>query len=412
MASYYFSMAPMSRSAGRSATAAAAYRSGERILDERTGDIHDYTKKLGVLSSDIVLPDGAPDWANDRSKLWNAAEKAETKINARVAREIQVALPGELNPEQRHKLAMDFAKAIADKHGVAVDVCLHRPNTVSDKELAANPKMHVEHDADGRRHNGNWHAHMMLTTRKLGPEGFTTKTREFDDLKLGKALLETQRELWATMQNKALALAGHSVTVDHRSFKRQGIEQEPQVRLPMEAFKYERRTGKKSDISLEREVLDRLATAKFIGEQERAAAASVSLIQTAETNLSAALAERAKLQIEGLSNKLDETRQAMQLVAQLKLDEDKRQQEKSRRDDEYIKSITSKFRSPSISSIIPSTSTSSPSVSSPSNQVRRPQDVARKSLGEMIADFKKQEQAKEIAVVPSLKRGRGNDRSR
>ena len=98
MAIYHLSVKPISRSAGRSATAAAAYRAGELgapIVDERTGDVHDYTRKRGVLSADIVLPDGAPSWAQDRPRLWNAAELAEKRKDACVAREYEVALPAE-----------------------------------------------------------------------------------------------------------------------------------------------------------------------------------------------------------------------------------------------------------------------------------------------------------------------------
>ena len=97
MAIYHLSVKTVSRSAGRSATGAAAYRSGERIVDERTGEVHDYTRKGGVLFSEIVTPVDAPEWAFDRSALWNAAEQAETRKNSTVAREFIVALPAELS---------------------------------------------------------------------------------------------------------------------------------------------------------------------------------------------------------------------------------------------------------------------------------------------------------------------------
>ena len=106
MAIYHLSVKAISRSAGRSATAAAAYRAGCKIADERTGEIHDYTRKGGVQSADLVLPDGAPEWAFDRSALWNAAESAEKRKDACVAREFEVALPAELFAKSRKRLAL------------------------------------------------------------------------------------------------------------------------------------------------------------------------------------------------------------------------------------------------------------------------------------------------------------------
>ena len=109
MAIYHLSVKTISRSAGRSATAAAAYRAGVEIADERTGEVHDYRRKGGVESADIVLPDGAPEWATNRGALWNAAEKAEKRKDACVAREYEVALPAELSPAERRRLAPAFA---------------------------------------------------------------------------------------------------------------------------------------------------------------------------------------------------------------------------------------------------------------------------------------------------------------
>lgn len=104
MAIYHLSVKTVSRSDGRSATAAAAYRAACKIVDERTGEIHDYTHKQGVVSCDLILPAGSPDWAQNRAQLWNAAEQAERRINSTVAREFEIALPEELNAEQRKQL--------------------------------------------------------------------------------------------------------------------------------------------------------------------------------------------------------------------------------------------------------------------------------------------------------------------
>lgn len=147
MAIYHLSVKTLSRSAGRSATAAAAYRAGVEIVDARTGEVHDYRRKGGVVHSEIVLPVGAPEWARDRSALWNAAEQAEVRKNSTVAREFEIALPSDLSEAGRLALAVDFAKEIVARHGCAVDVAIHEPGR----------------EGDTRNH----HAHLLLSTRKL-----------------------------------------------------------------------------------------------------------------------------------------------------------------------------------------------------------------------------------------------------
>ncbi|MDL2410977.1 MobA/MobL family protein, partial [Rhizobium calliandrae] len=118
MAIYHCSMKPIGRSGGRSAVAAAAYRTATKILNERDGLTHDFTHKKGVEHSEIVLPEGVDaSWAQDRSKLWNAAERAEKRSDARVAREFELALPHELNAQQRLLLVRDFARDLANRYG-------------------------------------------------------------------------------------------------------------------------------------------------------------------------------------------------------------------------------------------------------------------------------------------------------
>ena len=137
MAIYHLSVKCMGRSRGQSATAAAAYRAAERIRDERTGELHDYSRKGGVLHSELVVPAGAPGWARVRERLWNEAEAAETRRNSTVAREFEIALPSELKPQERAQLAVDFARAIATKHRCAVDVSVHRPGRGGDRHRRA-----------------------------------------------------------------------------------------------------------------------------------------------------------------------------------------------------------------------------------------------------------------------------------
>lgn len=227
MASYHLAVKTVSRSTGRSAPAAAAYRAGAEITDERTGVVHDYTRKHGVEHSAIVLPAGAPDWAADRAALWNAAERAETRKNSTVAREFEIALPAELDREQRHDLAMSFANEISERHGVAVDVAIHAPHR----------------DGDDRNH----HAHLLLTTRQLGPEGLGAKTRELDQKQSGE--VERWRERWAVMQNMALERAGSTERVDHRSYVRQGKETEQELKQGPAVTAMERRAQKEAERS-------------------------------------------------------------------------------------------------------------------------------------------------------------------
>jgi MobA/MobL family len=226
MAIYHLSVKTISRSAGRSATAAAAYRAGCKIADEQTGEIHDYTRKGGVVSAELHLPENAPAWATDRAALWNAAEVAETRKNSTVAREFEIALPAELTQEQRRELANELAREIVKKHGCGVDVCIHEPNTKGDQQ--------------------NHHAHILLTTRRLSSDGFGEKTRELDERTSGA--VDHWRDRFAQLQNAALERAGHSARVDHRSLENQGIERAPTVHLGVAATGIERRTGEPSEI--------------------------------------------------------------------------------------------------------------------------------------------------------------------
>lgn len=201
MAIYHLSVKTVSRSTGRSATGAAAYRAGVEIVDERTGLVHDYTRRSGVVSADLTAPTNAPAWASDRSALWNAAEMAETRKNSTVAREFELALPDELTPEQRHQLVATFARELVDRHGIAVDAAIHLPDREGD--------------------NRNHHAHVLTSTRRLGPDGFGEKARELDDRKTGPELVGQWRERWAELTNLALERAGERGRVDHRSLAAQ-----------------------------------------------------------------------------------------------------------------------------------------------------------------------------------------------
>jgi len=233
MAIYHLSVKPVSRTGGRSATAAAAYRAAELVHDRTSGEVFDYTRKRGVEHSEIVLPTMSArrdiNWARDREALWNAAEMAENRSNSRIAREYEVALPHELTKAQRLELVRGFATEIADRHGVAVDFAIHAPHRLGDER--------------------NWHAHVLATTRVIEPGGLGEKaTIEWSDTNRRKAELEPARkeiesirERWAELTNEKLLEHGHQIRVDHRSLEAQGIEREPTVHLGPAVSGMERR---------------------------------------------------------------------------------------------------------------------------------------------------------------------------
>ena len=200
MAIYSASVKPISRSAGRSATAAAAYRTGSLVIDERQGLIHDYTRKTGVEHVSRHYPHGLADMGTEA--LWNRAEHAETRKNSTVARELLVALPHELSSQQRNELAESISMALVDRYQVAAESSVHLP------------------DEDGDQRNN--HAHIQFSTRRMGPDGmFGEKTRELDDKKQGKQEVEWIRQMVETKINTALEKAGLDVRVDRRSLKAQ-----------------------------------------------------------------------------------------------------------------------------------------------------------------------------------------------
>ena len=200
MAIYSTSVKPVSRSSGRSATAAAAYRNGEEITDERTGEVHDYRRRTGVEHVASFAPEGMT--PQPSAELWNRAEAAEVRKNARVAREVLVALPAEMTPEQRRELAQGIAQALADRYGTAGTLAVHTP----------------DREGDQRNH----HVHILMTTRRLEPSGeLGEKTRELDDVKRGPQEVEWVRAMIEARTNHALERAGSEARVDRRSLVEQ-----------------------------------------------------------------------------------------------------------------------------------------------------------------------------------------------
>lgn len=245
MAQFRLSISIASRGKGRSATAMAAYRAGEALQDERTGERFDFTRKRGILHTEMVLPADAPEWAHDRATFWNRSEAADKRADSQVAREIQLSLPHELSNRERRELATGFAQEIAARYGVAVDTCVHAPHPQGDER--------------------NHHAHLLLCTRGFDEDkktGFGNKVRAFDNIACQRQGQESEverlRENWAQRLNEALRRAevhtseGALVQVDHRSYERQGIEQEPTVKEGPAATGLKRR-GEPSERAQENE---------------------------------------------------------------------------------------------------------------------------------------------------------------
>ena len=233
MAFFMMQVIPIARTAGRTATGAAAYRAGERLRDERTGALYNHSRRRDVLHKEIVLParvaGNAPAWSLDRGQLWNAAERAETRRNARVAREFLFSIPHELDPEQRIALTRALSREIAERYGVVVDSALHAPRAGGDPR--------------------NFHAHLLATTREITPAGLGGKTgldlgitqRHERGLVNSIEEFRTLRARSAELVNEALQAAQLQVRVDHRTLAAQGLLREPQAHLPWGAWQEEQR---------------------------------------------------------------------------------------------------------------------------------------------------------------------------
>ena len=207
MAIYHFSAKVIGRASGSSAVASAAYRSASRLHDQRLGRHHDFTNKAGVVHSEVMLPEGAPEQFADRERLWNAVEANEVRKDAQLAREVEFAIPREMNQEQGIALARDFAQAEFVERGMVADV-----------------NVHWDVGADGL---AKPHAHVMLTMREVNKDAFGQKVRDWNRTEL----LNGWRERWADHVNQRLAELDIDAHVDHRSLDAQGIDLEPQHKI-------------------------------------------------------------------------------------------------------------------------------------------------------------------------------------
>jgi MobA/MobL family len=235
MAVYFLNLKTFSRSGGSSSVSAAAYRSGERLRDERNGRTYDHSNRQDVLHKEIILPNGLIHaelaWSRDRSALWNSAESAETRRNARTAREYLIALPAELDLHGQRELVREFSRELVDRYKFALDVSIHSPRDYP--------------DSDPR----NFHAHLLATTREATESGLAGKTTvEWNnDRRLAAGLGTDVHELihvrkrWAEVANGSLERANISERIDHRSLAARGIDRIPYPHVPRVAFEMERR---------------------------------------------------------------------------------------------------------------------------------------------------------------------------
>ena len=255
MAIYHCSIKIISRGKGKSAVAAAAYRSGENLTNKYDGITHEYTRKGGVVHTEVLLPDHAPAEYADRAVLWNAVEKIEKAKNAQLAREIEIALPKELTREQSISLVREYVKEQFVNAGMCADIAIH------DKE------------------DGNPHAHVMLTIRPIEQDGtwgakqkkeyildrdgnkiYDPKKRSYKCKSIPatdwneQTKAEKWRSAWAEICNRALEQNGHTERIDHRSYARQGIDQIPTVHLGVAAFQMEKRGIRTERGNLNREI--------------------------------------------------------------------------------------------------------------------------------------------------------------
>lgn len=241
MAIYHLSIKIISRGKGKSAVAASAYRSGEKIKNEYDGIVHDFTRKGGIAYTEILLPQNAPEEFSNRSVLWNSVEKIEKSKNSQLAREIEIALPKELNREKQIELVRKYVKENFVKVGMCADIALHDKN------------------------DGNPHAHILLTMRPLNEDktwgakskkeyildengekiklkNGNYKTKKIDTVDWNEQdKAEEWRKSWADITNKYLEENSIQEKVDHRSYQRQGIEQIPTIHLGVSATQMERK---------------------------------------------------------------------------------------------------------------------------------------------------------------------------
>jgi hypothetical protein len=229
---YHVHAKVFSRSAGERMVAKAAYRSATKLADERYGDIADYSRRTGVEHTGIILPTGAPQMLLNREVLWNAAEAAEDRSNSdKIGREYEIALPRQVSPADRLAIVQDISQFLVDEYGVAADYAIHEPHKRRPVKSS-----HPDHNLPGGD-DRNWHAHILVTRRRLDQDGYGPRSKATSDRPFGKAVdhldgpkraveLEKIRAKVADVLNTHLERLGIDERVDHRSHKdRKGDQQ-------------------------------------------------------------------------------------------------------------------------------------------------------------------------------------------
>ena len=215
MAIYHLHVKVIGRKSGSSAVASAAYRAGMRLRDERLDRSHDFSAKRGVVHSEVMLPEHAPEAWGDRERLWNEVEAFEVRKDAQLAREVEFALPREMTERQGIELARDFVQAEFVDQGMIADLNVHWDMA---EDGTAKP-----------------HAHVMLTMRAVDENGFGQKVREWNRTEM----VERWRERWAELANERLAELDIDARIDHRSLEAQGLALEPQSQIGAPAKRIE-----------------------------------------------------------------------------------------------------------------------------------------------------------------------------
>jgi Ti-type conjugative transfer relaxase TraA len=215
MAIYHLHVKVIGRKSGSSAVASAAYRSGSRLRDERLDRSHDFSGKRGVIHSEVILPEHAPEQWSDRERLWNDVEAFEIRKDAQLAREVEFAIPREMTQAQGIELARDFVRAEFVNRGMIADL-----------------NVHWDFSEDGMPKP---HAHVMLTMRRVDESGFGPKVRNWNRTEM----VERWRERWAALANERLAELDIDARIDHRSLEAQGISLEPQSQIGAPAKRIE-----------------------------------------------------------------------------------------------------------------------------------------------------------------------------
>src|SRR5258706_2286437 len=291
MAIYHLHIESVSRGEGRCATAASAYRAAERIHDLETDEVFDYPRKRGVEHTEIIVSRDATrqdiNWARNRQDLWNAAEGAEKRKDARIAREYELSLPCEMSAPQRLVLTRAFAQELADRYQCAVDLAIHRPHRHGDKR--------------------NHHAHLLTTTRQIAGSGLGSKTevewsnadRRKHGLQSASAEMKEIRARWEVLANEHLHSLGIDAHIDHRSLKDQGIEREPTVHQGPAVHAMEQR-GIETEVGfrLQDQARERLERAQELGRLEREAQQLTHSVLVLDQDIQAALAAREGLALE------------------------------------------------------------------------------------------------------------------